>query len=481
MIKKSITKNYLYNLVYQILIIVTPLLTTPYVSRILGASGIGQYDSTQAVVQYFILFGTLGLHMYGQQEVAYVQQEKEKRSKVFYEILFLKCLTMAISLLAYLIFINFTNGHKLLYLIQIVDLISALFDISWFFYGIEEFKTIVVRNIIVRIMGVAGVFLFIKTPQDVPYYVLAHSIPVLLGNLSVWNYIKKEISWISVRCLNIKKHMRPALLLFLPQIATQIYVVLDKTMIMLLTSSDTEVGYYGQAQRLIKLILTVITSICTVLNPRISNAFARKEYKDIQYYMNRSFDFAYMLAIPMILGVVVISDQFVPWFFGDNYDKVVPLMQLLSLIILFISFSNIIGFQFLLPTKRRKQYTISVTIGAAVNLILNLLLIPAMASIGAAIASVLAELLVLITQLIYVRRIFSLTELIKRSWRYLVSGTVMLILIATVHYVMPGSRGILIEVPLGIGSYFLMLILFQEENVLTILHKIRRYVHIRKG
>ena len=254
MIKKSITKNYLYNLVYQILIIVTPLLTTPYVSRILGASGIGQYDSTQAVVQYFILFGTLGLHMYGQQEVAYVQQEKEKRSKVFYEILFLKCLTMAISLLAYLIFINFTNGHKLLYLIQIVDLISALFDISWFFYGIEEFKTIVVRNIIVRIMGVAGVFLFIKTPQDVPYYVLAHSIPVLLGNLSVWNYIKKEISWISVRCLNIKKHMRPALLLFLPQIATQIYVVLDKTMIMLLTSSDTEVGYYGQAQRLIKLI-----------------------------------------------------------------------------------------------------------------------------------------------------------------------------------------------------------------------------------
>ena len=148
MIKKSITKNYLYNLVYQILIIVTPLLTTPYVSRILGASGIGQYDSTQAVVQYFILFGTLGLHMYGQQEVAYVQQEKEKRSKVFYEILFLKCLTMAISLLAYLIFINFTNGHKLLYLIQIVDLISALFDISWFFYGIEEFKTIVVRNII---------------------------------------------------------------------------------------------------------------------------------------------------------------------------------------------------------------------------------------------------------------------------------------------------------------------------------------------
>lgn len=470
---KSIKKNYIYNVLYQLLTILTPLITTPYVSRILGADGVGQYDLTQATVQYFILAGTIGLNMYGQREIAYVQENRAKRSEVFWELTLLRLITMSVSIALYVLFIPFSGKYKILYCIQFMDLIATVVDAAWFFQGLEEFKLTVIRNVIIRLAGVCCIFLLVKEKSDVPLYVLAHSLPLLLANLSLWGYLKKYIDKPRWSKLNIKRHLQPAFALFIPQIAAQVYLVLDKTMIGVITHLDEEVGYYGNAQKIIKLLLAIVTSLCTVMLPRMSFAYAQKEFGKMRQYMKDSFSFAYILAIPMMFGIIGVSNNFVPVFFGEGFDKVVILMQVLSVIIVWIAFSNIIGYQYLLPMQRQTQYTISITAGAVTNFILNLLLIPNLQSLGASIATVVAEFAVTAVQLYFVRKEFSILELFKNSIKFLLAGGVMMILVMLVGEIRGGIMGLAIQVAVGVISYGAMLLLLREETLYQILKKVR--------
>lgn len=475
--KASIKKNYIYNVLYQLLTILTPLITTPYVSRILGAGGIGQYELTQATVQYFILAGTIGLNMYGQREIAYVQDSKKQRSIIFWELTVLRAVTMAISILCYMAFIPFSGKYRILYWIQLLDLIANLIDIAWFFQGLEEFRLTVMRNVIVRLAGVICVFLFIRKADDVPLYVLAHSLPLLLASVSMWGYLKRYVEkprWEELK--QIRRHLKPALALFIPQVAAQIYLVLDKTMIGLITHSDAEVGYYGNAQKIIKLLLAVVTSLCTVMLPRMSFAYAQKEFDKMKEYMWQSFSFAYFLAVPMMFGIIGVAENFVPVFFGEGFDKVAPLMQMMSPIIIWIAFSNIIGYQYLLPTRRQTQYTISITVGAVVNFVLNLILISLFESIGAVIATAFAEFAVMAVQLYVVRKEFSLAALVRGAWKFVLSGGVMLFFVLVIGRQFHGIKGLVIQVCVGIGSYVIMLLALREQTVFQVLRSVEKKV-----
>ena len=251
--KKKMTINYIFNLAYQILIIILPLITTPYVSRILGPDGIGAYSYTASITTYFILFGCIGLNLYGQREVAYHQSDKIAISKTFFEILLLKIGTMAISICVFIFTVQMMNQYKLLFYIQLLDLIANMLDITYFYQGIEEFKVIVIRNVLIKIIGIICIFTFVKTKADLSLYVFIYSGTLLLGNLSMWLTINKHITRVPFKELKIIKHLKPTLILFFPQIAISIYTVLDKLMIGLITNNTTQIGYYEQAQKIIKL------------------------------------------------------------------------------------------------------------------------------------------------------------------------------------------------------------------------------------
>ena len=193
MAKKSITKNYIYNMVYQVLILVLPLVTTPYLSRVLGAEGIGIYSYTYAIVTYFILFGSLGVAMYGQREIAYAQENVEERKRVFIEIVLFRFVTIFVSSIIYYFFFIRGEAYQIYYQILLLELIAAAFDISWFFQGMEEFKRTVTRNVLVRVCSVSAVFLFVKNKEDLALFTLIYSIGDLLGNLSLWLYLPKYI------------------------------------------------------------------------------------------------------------------------------------------------------------------------------------------------------------------------------------------------------------------------------------------------
>lgn len=470
---KKVIKNYLYNLGYQILIIILPLITTPYVSRVLGAKGIGTYGYTNSITQYFILFGCIGLNLYGQREIAYYQKDIGKRSKVFFELLLLRIITVLISIILYYFTFCQNTTYGYIFSIQIIDVIASMFDISWLYQGMEDFKKIVVRNTLVKICGLIIIFMFVKSPADLPIYVLSYSATLLLGNLSMWMYLPKFVKKVNFQKLNILRHIRPTIVLFLPQIATSIYTMLDKTMIGALTGNTAEVGYYEQSQKIIKMAMTLATSLGTVMLPRVANMYKEGKMNEVRESMYTSFQFISFLVFPLCFGIIGIAKGFVPWFFGTGYEKVVYNMMIIAPIIFIIGFSNVIGTQFLLPTGRQKYYTVSVCTGTLVNLVFNLLLIPHFLSYGAAIATVIAELSVTLVQIIATKNIFSYKYIMKIIYKYIISAFAMLCCIFILSKNL--SIGIIytvIEIIIGIIVYFGILIILKDKSLMMFVNKI---------
>ena len=218
MSKNNISKNYIFNLAYQILSIIIPLITTPYLSRVLGSENIGIHSYTLSITTYFILFGSLGISLYGQREIAYIQDELKKRSIAFFEILFMKTITLSISLILFYFTFCLNGEYHIYYLILILEIIANIVDINWYFQGLEEFKKTVTRNIIVRMVSVICIFIFIKNTSDLKLYFLIYALSTCLGNLSLWFYLPKYTVKCKLKELNIKRHLKPAIMLFIPQV-----------------------------------------------------------------------------------------------------------------------------------------------------------------------------------------------------------------------------------------------------------------------
>jgi len=320
--KKSITKNYIYNVSYQVLALITPLITTPYLSRVLEADGIGIYSFTAAVVSYFNMFASLGTLTYGNREISYLQDDRKARSQAFWEIEFLSLITTSICAVAYICFVLFGAGdNQLFFAIQIFTLLTVGVDVVWFFQGMEEFKKIIKRNLIVKAISILSIFLFIKTSADLNKYLLIYALSVFIGNLSLCLYLPKYITKVSIKSLELKKHLKPTIALFIPQIATQIYTVLDKTMIGSLIADKAEVGFYEQSQKIVKVILTIVTSLGTVMLPRIANKFANGQKEEIKKNILTSFNFVYFLSMPMVFGLIAVTKDLIPWFLGEGFEK----------------------------------------------------------------------------------------------------------------------------------------------------------------
>lgn len=472
--QKSISKNYLYNLFYQILVIVMPLITTPYLSRVLGAEAIGIYSYTLSIATYFILFGTLGISLYGQREIAYVQEDDKKRSITFWEILFLKIITMTISIFIFWVTYGMHGQYKIYYRILVIELISQCIDISWFFQGIEEFKKTVIRNSIVKLIFAICIFMFVKSPNDLIKYIVIIAGANLFGNMSLWMYIPKYIQKVAIKDLHVFKHLKPTILLFIPQIAVQIYTVLDRTMLGIIIEDKSEVGFYEQAQKVVKLLLTLITSLGTVMVPRMASTFAKGDKEQLKKYMYSSFSFVFFLAFPIMAGLILISGEFVPIFFGQGYEKVAVLINVIVPITLFIGLSNIIGTQYLLPTKRQTEFSISVIVGAIVNFILNIIVIKKYASIGASITTVIAEFLVTAVQFYFVRKEIDIKTVLRLSKNNIIATVIMfgIVYITTKVLTLHGIYSIIIQITEGCIIYGIILILLKDSFVNDVLNKV---------
>ena len=481
---KSITKNYLFNLINQILLIIIPIITTPYVSRVLGADGVGKYSFSNSIASYFVIFASLGFGYYAQREIAKYQDNKKKQSEIFWEIIIVRSVSVLTALIVYFAAIVlgvFKEEYTLLMMILSVSILAVAFDISFLFAGNEDFSKTVVTNTVVRILNVIAIFVFVKDRNDLWKYVLITVLTVLTANASLSVYAKNFLCKIEIKSLRPIRHIKPAVILFLPTIAISVYTYLDKTMIGVITGSDFENGFYEQAEKIVKIVMTVVTSLGAVMIPRNSNAFERKDMQAIRQNIYRSVRFVLLLGIPMMIGLIAVSDNMVPWFLGDGYYKSANIMKILSVLILAIGLSNVFGLQYLIPADEDKKFTISVTCGAFTNFLLNLVLIRLFKSYGAAIATIVAETVVTVIMFCFIRKNVSLCEILKNSTKYLISGIIMFVPCFVLGRILePSIINTFIIVFIGVVVYLICLILLKDEFFLEIANRLTSRLPIKK-
>lgn len=469
---KSIKKNYIYNLTYQILTLIVPLITIPYLSRVIGADGIGTFSYVESISSYFVLFATLGLTTFGQREISYVQDDRKKRTIIFWETFIIQTISSLICILAYIAFSLFQE-NKLLYLVLIFNLLSVLANVVWLFQGLEEFGKIVFRNILFKLLGLAYIFIFVTEKDDVITYLFGVSFFLFLNNFSYWTMLPKYIDRPNIKELHPSRHLKTVISLFVPTIAISIYSVLDKIMIGVITNDPFENGYFELAFKMSTIVLTVVTSLGTVMVPRIGFYFSKGDIKSVKEYMYSSYRFVLMIGIPLTFGLIAVSSNFVPWFYGHGFDNVISLLCILSFLIIAIGFGITTGTQYLIPTNRQNYLSISVIFGAVFNFILNLILIRYFASVGAAIASVVAETAISCLQLYLIRKELSFTTIVKSGVNYYIAGTIMLILLLFIRdKFSPTIINTLYLVLTGGATYLLCLIILRDNFVLDNIKKI---------
>ena len=424
---KSIKRNYVYNMIYNVLIVLTPLITAPYTSRIFHADGVGIISFVASVTAYFNLFSDMGSGGYGQREIAYVRNDIEKRSIIFWEVMIFRIVNTAIALTIYLIIaLFFVKSHRTVFLIYAINIVNTVCAIGWFLVGLEEFGKIVFRNLIIKIIDIAFLFTFVRKQSDLPLYAGAYAFFSLMGNVALWGYLKGYIVKPDLKSLHPYRNIKTILSLFAPSIAIQVYTVLDKTMIGIFTEGTFENGYYEQALKISRIVLALVTSLAGVMIPRIAYLFGQNDREQISFYMYRSYSFVWLISVPLCLGLIGISDNLVPWFFGPGYDKVAGLLKISSFIIIAIGFGNTTGNQYLIPTKRQHLFTYSVVTGAVINFSMNIVLIRMYQSYGAVIASVVAEIAVTSVQFYIVRKEISSYRVIISGIKYYIAGGIML-------------------------------------------------------
>ncbi|WP_195265426.1 oligosaccharide flippase family protein [Clostridium sp. 1001275B_160808_H3] len=462
----QVVKNFLYNLSYQILVLILPLITVPYVSNVLGAKGVGDYSFTFANTQYFVLFGMVGITLYGNRQIAYVRDNKEKLRSTFYSIYLVQVSTMILSSIIFIIF-SFTfneNLYRTLYLVQGINVLASLVDISWLFIGLEQFKKTVIRNTIVKLVSLASIFIFVKDSNDLVIYTLILALSNLFGNLTFWLYIPKTIGFKNIKVKGLLRHLKASIALFIPQIAIQVYVLLSRTLLGVFTDT-VQVGYYENSQKLVKMALTIATAIGTVMMPKIANTVASGDMKKVKYYISNSFFFMSAISIPLTFGLLGIAKELSPWFFGKEFVGIDSLVIVSSIIILAISWSNVLGTQLLVPLNKIKQFTMSVTIGAIVNLLLNLVLLKKLGSLGACITTVIAEITVTATQFYFLKKFLDIPKLIKSVLIFFPAGIIMFIVVRFIGISM-GAKILTTIIQVSVGGLFYLLFVFMLFKVL---------------
>lgn len=464
--KPSVVINYIFNLGYQLLIVLVPFVVTPYISRILGAEGIGRYSYAQSIVSCFALAAALGTAVHGQRTIAVVREDAGRRTAVFWEILIIRFLGVGTAMALFFALVVPRAPHPYIWALASVELFAAAADVSWYYQGIEDFRRITLCNGAVKLLCTAGIFLFVRTADDLPVYILLYCGSVLLGNLSLWAFLPGALGKMGEEKLHPARHLAPALMLFLPQVAIYVYTMLDKSMLGYILHSDLQNGYYEQAQKLQRVLLALATALGTVIIPRVANLWARGMKKEIDQLLTHSFRMILAISCPVIAGLWLVAGRFVPIYYGPGYEPVAPILCVFVLILLFAGLSGVTGNQFMIPTGHESLYTRSVLLGAVLNVCLNLLLIPRWQALGAAVASAVAELAITAYQLYLLRKLLDFRPLVKMAPRYLLASAAMAAVAWGVGRIMGDGIPALIAMVAAGGVVYLALLVILRDPLL---------------
>ncbi|WP_022774956.1 flippase [Butyrivibrio sp. AE2015] len=425
--KNSLKSNFIYNSVYQLTTIIVPLVTLPYLSRTLNAKGLGAYSFSYSIAYYFYIFIRLGLNSYGNRTIASIRNDTDKLSAVFWQIYYFQLLMGMIITIVYLAYCFVVMPSNLLAFIFTLVVLSGTIDLTWVLYGLEEFKVTSTRDIITKILTTAAIFVLVRDENDVWKYALIYSIGFFACQLISVPIVFTRVHYVRPSFDEVKLHIKPNIILFLPTVAVSFYKTMDKIMLGVL-STEKELGFYHGSENVIRVPLAFITALGTVMLPRMSNMLAyRDDQKETERIFDKSILFVMFISTSICLGIMTVADIFVPVFYGMGFERCISLFYILLPSCLFLAFANVIRTQYLLPRKKDKLFITSLFLGAAVNVLLNLMLIPQYASLGASIGTLTAEIVVCVVQAAFVYKEANIGRNIVNSLPFIISGILMFV------------------------------------------------------
>lgn len=482
----SVLKNQIFNVSIQILNILILLVSIPYITRLFGPTILGKINFAGSIVQYFFLIATVGIPIYATREIARYRDDINLLRKKFKEITILQIIFTLIATLLYLVIVFMCDDFRkdiYIYLFLGIQIISNSFDFSWFIQGLEKYRYTAITNFISKLINLILIFTLLKSRGDYNIYTFITGITFVINNLInlvIVTYLLKDfknIKKINIEFKSLKLHVYSLSIFFISDIATNIYTIMDQTMIGALDSSAA-VSYYSMSVKLINIILRVITSIIVVMIPRISNSINKNTVTEIKKYINISIKGVYLLSIPSIFGILAIGEEIVILFLGEEYIKSILAFKAISILLIIKSLSEILSMQVMIPYGREKKFTLMLIVASFINFVLNLILIPKCSYVGATISTLITE--VFITSWLYLeaKSIVGTLDAIFKIWKMLIPSIIfyLIIKVAIKPFIDSNILIVTFSILIAIMIYVIGLIVLKDDFILYIIKKISKKI-----
>ncbi|MCD8074216.1 MAG: flippase [Lachnospiraceae bacterium] len=473
--------NIAYQMFYEVIALCLPLITSPYISRVLGAENLGIYSYTYSIATYFGMFAVLGVKNHGNREIAKSRSDQDKVNHTFSNIYTVQFIASVVVLVVYFIYALFiASEYTVFFIIQGLYVISCLLDISWFFIGLEQIKLTVIRSTVIKILSFVATFVFVRDASDLWKYCLIVAFSAFLSQAALWTYFPRYAKLVKPNGVEVKKQLKPMLILFIPVIAVSIYNVMDKIMVGSM-STKSQLGYYENSEKIINCTKTVMTSFGTVMMPRMSRLAAEKNVQQSKRYMRLSIEAVMFIAFALAFGIGSIANDFSVLYWGEEFAPCGLLLMGLAVSLPFSGFANVIRTQYLIPNNKDNTYIAAVISGAVINAIVNATLIPSQGAFGAVIGTICAEGAVCVIQCFAARKEIEIGVYIRKTVPFLAIGAIMCLCVVLLNRVLNMSLilNLLIEIVVGAVVYLALSLIYfvatKNEILESVVKRIRRH------
>ncbi len=474
---KSVKFNFIMNFTLTMSQFLFPMITFPYVSRVLGPAGNGSVAFATSVITYFTMFAMLGVPTYGIRACAKVRENKEELSRTVQELLLINLIMMILCYIAFGFSLRFVSGFqedRTLLIISSAAMLLNVLGVSWLYSALEQYAYIAAAGMLFKVLSIFLMFAFVRTKED---YIIYGAIAVFASAGSyVLNFIRlrKFISLKPVKYYNFRRHLKPILVFFAMSVATTIYTNLDTVMLGFM-KTNTDVGYYNAAVKIKTILVSLVTSMGTVLLPRLSFYIESGQMKEFRRMIAKTINFVLLVSLPLTVYFILYAKESILLLSGEEFMGAVIPMCVITPTIILIGLTNVLGIQALVPTGKEDKVLISVIIGAVVDLILNAVYIPKYAAAGAALGTLVAEIAVLIVQIVYLRKM--LWEMKKElNWKLPIAALLAATAVVCIfkNYISVGSvfLTLLISAIIYFGIYGTILLIGKNPFVMEIIRPV---------
>lgn len=475
---RKLSGNILLNTGFNILSILVPFITAPYLGRTLGAGGIGNYTYVFSVATYFTAFGMLGIQNYGTREIARVRDDREARSRVFWEIFGMQCVTGGAALLCYVLFCLVRHPDTGFFVMAFY-VATAVTGTLWYCLGTEHFKSIVIRSGVIKLCSLICIFAFVRGPEDLGIYFLIMALGYFMNAAVLWPAILRDVDFRRPDRRAVLRHFRPNILLFIPAITASVYQTMDKIMIGAM-AGEAQLAYYEYADKILNIPNIVFGSIGAVMLSRMSNVLERNE-KEYRSLIGYSMDLSMIISAGFAFGAFAVSGEFVRVYYGEAFLQSGMILKILCPAAALYGWNNVLRMQYIIPRDLNAVYIRSTFAGAAVNFICNVIFIPRYAAAGAAVGTIAAQGVIAVFYTAQIHKELPFREYIRRNGFLLICGGLMcavILLLQRTHG--ENVRGLILDITAGLIVYTGLCFLFGLTDREHLLHPIVSRITGRK-